>query len=385
MSFLLKIVEGPNKGAEIALVEGVAVTVGKGDDCDIILADSTLPDAPATIEAGGGGVTLDGAPLEPFHVKTLGATSFAAGPADAPWEPLVWPKAEEENAGHETGDEKREEKAASDVSRPASEEAPAPASPESPAPTHGKKRRLGCIIALAVLAFLLLLAAIAWFARSSRGPSGSSETSETEEATLSAIAERYGLALTESEGGGVSLSGNMKTRRERLAATAEAYQARPGVELDLTDDESFLTAAEDALFTLTEGALKVMAATNRFLSIAGEAKSPSMLKKTLEALNADLPKLRDIDVSGVFVGGLAEAIGETEAKKQREAAASQHRRTDQAAFPVCGILTVPYPCLVLRDGRRIMEGAEIGGNVILKIDADSVTLTNSQGRWTWKP
>ena len=43
MNFLLKIVEGPNKGAEIALVEGVAVTLGKGDDCDIVLADPTLP------------------------------------------------------------------------------------------------------------------------------------------------------------------------------------------------------------------------------------------------------------------------------------------------------------------------------------------------------
>ena len=50
MSFLLKIVEGPNKGAEIALVEGVAVTFGKGDDCDIVIADSTMPAEPMKIE-----------------------------------------------------------------------------------------------------------------------------------------------------------------------------------------------------------------------------------------------------------------------------------------------------------------------------------------------
>lgn len=378
MSFLLKIVEGPNKGAEIALVEGVAVTVGKGDDCDIVLADSTMPDAPATIEVGDGGVTIDGAPLEPFHVKTLGATSFAVGPADAPWEPLVWPKAEEESPETPETPETPD--------KPESPETPEkPESPEKPDKPESKekpRRRLGCIVALAVLALLLLLAAIAWFARSSRG---SSETGEAEKATLSDIAERYGLSLSKSEGGEVSISGNLKTRRERLAATAEAYQARPGVELDLTDDESFRTAAEDALFTLTEGALKVVVATNRVLSVTGEAKSPAMLKDTLEALNADLPKLRDIDVSEVFVGSIAGEIGETEDRKQKETAASLHRRAAQAAFPVCGILTVPYPCLVLRDGRRVMEGAEIGGNVILKIDADSVTLTNSQGRWTWKP
>ena len=91
MNFLLKIVEGPNKGAEIALVSGVAVTLGKGDDCDIVLADPTLPSAPVSIEASDSGVTVDGEPLEPFAVKTSGATSFAIGPAEAPWDELKWP------------------------------------------------------------------------------------------------------------------------------------------------------------------------------------------------------------------------------------------------------------------------------------------------------
>ena len=75
MNFLLKIVEGPNKGAEIALVEGVAVTLGKGDDCDIVLADPTMPDAPLSVEASADGVTVGGEPLEPFSVKTFGSIS----------------------------------------------------------------------------------------------------------------------------------------------------------------------------------------------------------------------------------------------------------------------------------------------------------------------
>ena len=74
MNFLLKIVEGPNKGAEIALPEGVAVTLGKSDGCDIVLADATLPDAPLSIEATASGVTAGGEPLAPFAVKTAGAT-----------------------------------------------------------------------------------------------------------------------------------------------------------------------------------------------------------------------------------------------------------------------------------------------------------------------
>ena len=64
---------------------------------------------------------------------------------------------------------------------------------------------------------------------------------------------------------------------------------------------------------------------------------------------------------------------------------SRSSRAVVQQLPVCGILTTPYPCLISRDGRRYLEGAEIGGSVILKIDADSVVLTNSTGRFTWKP
>ena len=154
MSFLLKIVEGPNKGAEIALVEGVAVTLGKTDACDIVLADATLGDEPLEIEASADSVTLGGERLEPFHVVVRGSTAFAVGPSDSPWGELVWPKreaperevaAEPESSGggHGEGDA-----------------SPAP----GPAPSEkkpGKSRGcIGCLIAFAVL--LLVMAILCW-------------------------------------------------------------------------------------------------------------------------------------------------------------------------------------------------------------------------------
>ena len=39
----------------------------------------------------------------------------------------------------------------------------------------------------------------------------------------------------------------------------------------------------------------------------------------------------------------------------------------------------------MRDGRRLMEGAALGDGIILEIGADSVVVTNSAGRFTWKP
>ena len=406
MNFILKIVEGPNKGAEIALVEGVAVTLGKGDDCDIVLADPTLPGEPLTIETSESGVSIGGEALEPLNVKTVGATSFAVGPADSPWGELVWPKAESLEKPDDSGKTESSEKP---------EPPEKPATPEAPAEQSKKKRRGGCLGCLAVLILLLLLlVALAWFFRDdprlegvknrvtdfyckaverfsggTGGSDGGREPVAVPVVDLAAVAAKYGLVLNEN-GETAKISGNFKTRRERLAATAEAYAVQPGVELDLSDDESFRTAAEDELFTLSEGALKVASATNRVLSIVGLSRSPMALKKTLVALNADLPKLGNVDVSGVVFGRMV-ASGNESAEESVDAEQVPVRVSRRAAkksapsFPVCGILTTPYRCIVLRDGRRLMEGAAMGDSIIAEIGADSVTLTNSTGRFTWKP
>ncbi len=404
MSFILKIVEGPNRGAEIALVEGVAVTLGKGDECDIVLADSTLPEEPLSIEATGDAVTVNGEQLEQFAVKTLGATSFAVGPADAPWGELKWNRGTGNgepgtgNGERETGNGKREDE---DAPRDPS---PAPEEEKLPEPDKKKHGYLGCIVV--VVLFVLLLAAFAWFFRSTVRPyaekalayaretfhfgggAGGVGTGATRLMTLSEVASRYGLELEENDGQ-AKLSGNLKTRAERLRATAEAYEARPGVDLDLSDDESFRSAADDALFTITEGAMKVVAATNRVLSIAGTSSSPFALKRILESLNADLPKMRDIDATGVAYGMVPgdEEIDNDDGEMPIGVARARRRATklNEPSLPVCGILTTPYPCLVMRDGSRVLEGAALGGNVIVKIEADAVTVTNATGRFTWKP
>ena len=414
MSFLLKIVEGPNKGAEIALVDGVAVTLGKGDDCDIVLADSTMPDSPLKIEASGDSVMAGNVdpdepetamePLEPFAVKTLGATSFAIGPADAPWGELKWPRNETESP------ESPEKPESSD----SSEKPESPKHPESSETSEAsaKKRGWGCGCAVVLIVLTLVLLALAWFFRDRIRESDRFEqfekigrdwysriSKESRDAkiaihektvSLSDIAEKYGLSLSESNGTSC-VFGNLRTRRERLAATAEAYEVKPGVELDLSDDESFRSSAEDALFTLTEGALKVVSATNRVLSISGVLPSPMKLRRTLEALSADLAKLREVDVSRVVIGGVAKTVENGAEDDVRDAergpmlVARRMNKKSAPSLPVCGILTTPYPCLVMRDGRRIMEGAAIGDSVIVEIGADSVTLTNATGRFTWKP
>ena len=408
MNFVLKIVEGPNRGAEIALVEGVAVTLGKGDECDIVLADSTLPEEPLSIEANGDAVTVNGEQLEQFAVKTLGATSFAVGPADAPWGELKWPakgeisRKDAEPQGKETqAEEAHGEEDLRDSATPREEKA------DAPEPEKKKHGCLGCLVVLVLL--VLLLGVLAWLFRATVRPYAEKVLAYARESlhvgggtggagmgaalpmTLSEVASSYGLELEENDGQ-AKLSGNLKTRAERLRATAEAYEARPGVDLDLSDDESFRAAADDALFTITEGAMKVVAATNRVLSIAGTSPSPFALKRILESLSADLPKLRDIDATGVAYGMVPgnekSEEGDGDDGETPIGVFHARRRTSKAkepSLPVCGILTAPYPCLVMRDGSRVLEGAALDGNVIVKIEADAVTVTNATGRFTWKP
>ena len=425
MNFLLKIVEGPNKGAEIALVEGVAVTLGKADECDIVLADPTLPDAPFTLEATASGVMLDGSVLEPFHVKTAGSTAFAVGPADAVWGDLVKERAPETGEGEkggDTGHETSHEPPAEGHGEESSAPEESSSAPETEPETSPKRRFgcLGCLLGLIVL--LLLLACLCWFFRDmlkprierllgragmtegTEGPRAGAAEGEADaqgrispSSGLSAIAAKYGLSFSNKDGR-ERLFGNLRTRSERLSATAEAYAEQPGVDLDLSDDESFGTAAADALFTLTEGALKVVAATNRVLSIAGVSPSAVALKKTLQALNDDVPRLRNVDVSGVKFMGLGvvpaslSSAGSSAPVAQpvvrpagRAARPAAQDRKPEPSFPVCGILTAPYPCLVMKNGTRIFEGATIGDSTILKITSDSVVVTNANGRFTWKP
>ena len=408
MNFVLKIVEGPNRGAEIALVEGVAVTLGKGDECDIVLADSTLPEEPLSIEATGDAVTVNGEQLEQFAVKTLGATSFAVGPADAPWGELKWPakgeisRKDAEPQGKETqAEEAHGEEDLRDSATPREEKA------DAPEPEKKKHGCLGCLVVLVLL--VLLLGVLAWLFRATVRPYAEKVLAYARESlhvgggtggacmgaalpmTLSEVASSYGLELEENDGQ-AKLSGNLKTRAERLRATAEAYEARPGVDLDLSDDESFRASADDALFTITEGAIKAVAATNRVLSIAGTSSSPFALKRILESLSADLPKLRDIDATGVAYGMVPgnekSEEGDGDDGETPIGVFHARRRTSKAkepSLPVCGILTAPYPCLVMRDGSRVLEGAALDGNVIVKIEADAVTVTNATGRFTWKP
>lgn len=402
MSFMLKIVEGPNKGAEIALPEGVTVTLGRSDSCDIILADQTLPDEPMKIAATAGGVTLDGEPLEQLLVVERGATALAVGPEKGVWGKLKWPA----------------KAPAAEAAPPAAETPPPEASkPEPPV----QKKRHGCLTTLLLLLLIaVVFGALGWYFRDEVRPYAEKARPQLEQAwqrtkpvcqsamdrakslmermktreeetvaehapTIDEVIERFRLTRRD-ENGRIVLTGDFATRAERLMATAEAYATQPGVELDFSDDETLRTAAEATLAMMPEPDLTVAAATNRIVALAGKAAD---LARTRSALAADLPKLRQVDCSAVEQPAAAVIASAATPPSATAVAGPTGRKPQPVAaapsLPVCGILTSPYPCLVLKSGMRIMEGAPFGEWTVAKIEPDSVVLTNAGRSVTWRP
>ena len=424
MNMLLKIVQGPNAGAEIALAEGMTVSLGKGDSCDIVLADQSLADIACELEVNAERVRMllpGGAEerLEPFCVKFLGeTTAIAVGPEASAWDELVWPT----RGGVSTAEPDGEEPAASSS---ADSEAP-----ESDVGASGRKRGCGCAVALilsvpvaAVLLFFLLwpfrsgisnligpaavqVRPIAYIVHDAGSGAcgflcdlfkGFIPTDERDEACVPPppdirdVAARYGLSCMETNGTCI-LSGNFASRSQRLSATAEAYAAKPGVLIDLSDDESLWSATADVLELVSEGRLKVHSATNRILALSGFAPGAANLRMVLEAIRADVPHVRDVDCTRVKLGEtngmteVPESVSGASVKGVKTARVRQDKRKSTAPkMPVVGVLTVPYPCLVLKDGSRVTEGAEFGGFIIDKIGVDTVRIKGPEGTFEWRP
>ena len=397
--------QGPNAGAEIALVEGVNLTFGRADDCDIILSDSAVADRAFELEVSSERVTAimpDGksVKLEPYHVTPIGASAVVVGLQEGEWKPLVWPRPDKDETSAEREVEVESE-------------------PEA-APS-AKRRSFGCLVFVLLLLALLGAAGYGcwkypdkakeycgktreyavkvWNCASEKMKSANKPAPVAEpKESLDAVAADCGFAVSRT-GAKTVAKGDFKTRIARLEATARAYAAQPGVAVDFTDAESLSNAVSELLALVTEGKLKLERIEGRKVFLSGFAASHCALEGVLRALSEDVPKVSGADCSLVSVGGITGAGAAVDGYSSASAAPKYEVPKMKAGrcgeipssgaknpeMPVAGILTVPYPCLVLSDGTRAMEGARFGEYVIEKIEADRVRVRRAGGTFEWRP
>ena len=406
MNFLLKIVEGPAKGAEVALIEGTRVKVGSSSTCDIVLPDASLAEEAFELDVSESTVTLitpDGtqSQLTPFEIRDFGTTAVAIGPADEPWGELVRPAPEAESAKPEP--EPESEKGAEE---------------EKPAPTAFGLPLARILPVVAVIVVLLVLVVLAFLIRGCSGTDHRrSGAVETRVLTLEEIAGQHGLKLERDEGFCI-LRGNLRRRAERLAIRALALASDPTCRLDLTDDQTMLRACNDVLSAHSEGKVKAVAASNRVVRLAGRVSDTDRLERLLRAIDEDVKGVERVDVRGVSVNEMFTVptpIPEQPVERQVAAASeprdptvvtnvvtvsspeqvgvpiparlpSISRQTGKrAGLPFEGILTKPYPCVVLRDGLRILEGARVGSVKVIAIEADRLVLEDGGRMYEWRP
>ena len=117
---------------------------------------------------------------------------------------------------------------------------------------------------------------------------------------------------------------------------------------------------------------------------------------TLEAIRADVPHVSGVDCTRVRLAestGVAAEIEHAVADSAKPTVkgikvARARRDSGKGAaprMPVVGVMTVPYPCLVLKDGSRVTEGAEFGGFTIDRIGADTIRIKGPDGTFEWRP
>ena len=402
MNYLLKIVQGANAGAEIALAEGV-VTFGSSDACDIVLADSSMPAEAFALETTDAGVSLKPLPdgeakkVEPYTTFAFGGSVFAVGENGVAWPELKSP---------ETAAPAPEPEVQPEASAPVPEPAavPPPAEPKAEDEPPAKRRRgLGCLLVLLlVLLFfvagyiLALLYGRFWEGRGIAFFDGGGDAPETEEVQPAVGIEDWaatnGVALLEKDGEKV-LSGNFAKRADRLAFAQDALVRDAELKLDLSDDETLKSGVEEVLFVLTEGRTKLDVATNRVGKLSGRARSREELLQTVAAICTDVNRVRIVDDTSVVCDDGLKTDAPTRYQALSEKAAKRHPFMTPPAkpgmpapkCPVAGVILMPYPCLVLRDGSRAAEGAMVGEFKVEKIEADKVTLKRGGETITWKP
>ena len=342
MPKILKILTGPQEGAELELDVGIALRIGTDDSNDIVLVDAMAPAQALELVMEGDDVSVMAAAerlfagdaalpvgektaLPDYTILTIGSTRCAVGDADKPWPPLRWIPLDvllaEKTQPKE--DEKTEE-----PKQPEQEEAPLSREQVEKLDELQSQKRAKRGRGFAMISWLLLIlicAAGMWFTGRHVWNLAAPKNAETVEISENAHktrleklrekAEALNLTLEEDEDGNLTrISGNVPKTSQRTSIEQIVKYDCPNVVCEMTDDETLARSVKELVWGLTEGRLKLVDLKDRTAKLMGMTNSEEEWKTIVDNIRHDVPRLATVESDVVYADVMAAKLREALSK-----------------------------------------------------------------------
>ena len=341
MPKILKILTGPQEGAELELAAGIALRIGTDDSCDIVLVDAMAPEQALELVMEGEDVSVTAAAerlfagdvalpvgekttLPDYTILTIGSTRCAVGDADKPWPPLRWIPLDVLLAEKP---QPQEEEKTEEPKQPEQEEAPLSREQVEKLDELQSQKRAKRGRGFAIISWLLLIlicAAGMWFTgrhvwnlAKPRETTHSivENTRKTRLEKLREKAEALNLTLEEDEDGNLTrISGNVPKTSQRTSIEQIVKYDCPNVVCEMTDDETLARAVKELVWGLTEGRLKLVELKDRTAKLMGMTNSEEEWNTIVDNIRHDVPRLAKVESDVVYADVMAAKLREALSK-----------------------------------------------------------------------
>ncbi len=355
MPKILKILTGPQEGAELELDAGIALRIGTDASCDVALVDAMAPSLAAElllqddnvmVTAQAEQIFMGEEPLvvgqstsmTDYTILTIGSTRCAVGDSDKVWPPMKWIPldvllADKTAAPAETAAPKADEKATPATEAAETSKAPTATAAEEDAPLSREqlekldelqsKKRAARRKKLAILLWgiLLLGCAVAMWVTGKYVWSKAQpkeviqeepvDVQKRNQDELRAKVIAYHLDMEEDEKGDIRrISGNLPTVSQRILIEQAIRYEAPYITCELTDDETLARSVKGLIWGLAEERLKLVSLHDRIAEITGMTESEEEWKTIVENIRHDVPRLAGLKSEVVYADAMAARLRE---------------------------------------------------------------------------
>ena len=364
MPKLLKILTGPQEGAEIELTPDAALHIGSDASCDVMLVDTMAPQDALVIALEGTEVfatahsdaifvvdrkLVEGekTPLQDYAVITIGSTRCAIGDSDQTWPAMRWipldvllaeklpdpsalqsapPSAHPDSSALQSAspsahpdssalqaEENTEEKSSPPLSREQLEKLSQLQSDKRASRTRAQALLLWGALILICLIGMYLAGHYVWNLTKPKTNLATllENARQTRNDKLMEKIRQHGLTLLKDEHDmPIRLVGNLATTSQRVHIEQFIKYDYPYITAELTDDETLTKSLSELLHGLTDDRITIDSLHDCQATVSGMTATETEWHTIHANIINDIPRLRDIKGDIVYADVMAAKLRE---------------------------------------------------------------------------